>query len=166
MSNDFEIPPAKVSKKQAPAATLKEVGITPEVEPKTEPEKPKYSQEELLQVFDELIFNGTYSEKVLVKGKLQVTFRTRTADELETISMELDATKANLVSTIVEKRSTLNLYYALSSYQGKNLSGMKIEEKSKFLKSLAAPIIGMLMVELSNFDDKVWQATKEGEQNF
>ena len=169
-SPEFELPPAKAGKKQpTPIIEIKEPPIVEEAEqPKKEKEKekPKYSEEELLSVFDDLIFNGTYSEKVLIKGKLQVTFRTRSAEEIEAISLAIDSTKANLVTTITEKRSVLNLYYALTSYQGTNLSNMKIEEKSAYLNKLAAPILGMLMTELSNFDNKVWEATKLGEQNF
>jgi hypothetical protein len=130
-------------------------------------EKPKYSKEELIQIFDEMIFQGSYSEKVELRGgKLKVVFRTRTAEESENISKVIDTTTANLVATIVEKRQLINLHYAIESYQGTDLSGLKVEEKAKFINKLPGPVVGALMIALGKFDEKVFEATKEGEENF
>lgn len=168
MTTDFELPKdAKKSAAKSVASTPVKIsddeGKSDSAEKKPEP---KFSKEELLQVFDDLIFAGTYSETVTIRGKLKIAFRTRTAEELEAITQEIDSTQANLISTVMEKRNLMNLMYALTSYQGKNLSTLKIEEKTKFVNALAAPIVGILMVALSKFDEKVYEAGKEGEENF
>jgi hypothetical protein len=128
----------------------------------------KYSEEELMVIFDELMFTGEYAEDILIRGKLPVTLRTRTAGEVRKITMELDKDSGNstLLATINERRSLLTLRYALSSYGSTDLSGMNAEDKEGFISKLPAPVIGALMVELAKFDSKVYEACKAGEGNF
>lgn len=129
-------------------------------------EEPKYSEDELLNIFDEIIFQGNYEENISVKnGKLKIAFRTRTAGEYSAITDELDATKANLISTLSEKRQLLNLHYALTKYQGQNLGNMKFDERVKFINQLASPMVGLLINALAKFDEKIFEACKFGEQN-
>lgn len=128
--------------------------------------KPEYSEEELLVIFDEIIFSNEYTESVKIKGKLNVSFKTRTADQINKITNKLDTTPANFISTVNERRSLLNLHHALVSYQGKDISKAKIEDKEKFISTLPAPIIGALLVALEKFDKKVYAACEVGEENF
>lgn len=129
--------------------------------------KPQYDKDELLKIFDEMIFAGSYTETVSLRGgKLKVAFRTRTAEEVESITLKLDTTSVNLMATLMEKRSLINLHYALVGYQGRDLGMMKVEERVKFINSLPSPIIAALIGKLSEFDQKVYDACKEGEENF
>lgn len=130
------------------------------------PKKPKYDPEELAGIFDEIIFSGEYSEEVTIRGKLKIRLRTRTAEEVEHISMVVDSTTANLVATLAEKRSILNLQYALSVFNGRDLSALSVEDKAKYVKRLPGPVVGALLEALSKFDAKVYAACQEGEENF
>jgi hypothetical protein len=129
-------------------------------------ETPKYDKDELLRIFDEIIFSGEYVEDVVIKGKLRVQFRTRTSEEVEEISRIIDTTTYNLVSTLNEARMILNLQYGLTMYQGKSLVGMNKEDKAKFIKRIPGPVVGVLLDALYKFDDKVFEACKELEENF
>lgn len=131
-----------------------------------EVQKPKFDKDELLRIFDEIIFNGEYVEDVTIKGKLKVQFKTRTADELSEISRLLDTTTYNLVTTLNENRLLLNLQYALVSYQGNMLGTLKNEERAKFVRRLPGPIIASLIDALYKFDEKVAAACQEIEENF
>lgn len=163
MSNDFEMP----VKDKSQVAQVTEAPTEPVSKDKpAEKEPPKYDPEELLRIFDEMIFAGSYSETINIKGKLKVTFRTRSAEEMDAITQKIDTMSAVLVSTMMEKRSLLNLYYALTSYQGRDLSTAKFDEKVAFISKLPAAIVGMLMVTLFDFDSKINAVTKEGESNF
>jgi len=138
---------------------------------KTEPEAkdskaPEYDETELLAIFDEIIFSGEYVESSKIKGKLNVSFRTRTAEEISKITSKLDSTPANFISTINERRSLLNLHFALTNYQGKDVSQAKPEDREKFINSLPAPVVGALLVALDKFDRKVFKACEVGEENF
>lgn len=126
----------------------------------------QYDQEELMRIFDDIMFYGEYTEQIVIKNKLKITFRTRTADEVDEVIKLVDATSANLVSTLVEKRSLLHLVRAMTSYHTKDLSGLTIEERAAFVGKLPGPVIGILIQKLSEFDEKVYQACKEGEENF
>jgi hypothetical protein len=138
-----------------------------EAEKKDSPaQKPKYDKDELLRVFDEIIFEGEYMEDVTIRGKLKVKFKTRSAEEISEISRTLDSTQYNLVTTLTESRYILNLEYALIEYQGRPLGMMKHEERAKFIGKLPAPVIGVLIDALINFDNKVAEACKEVEPNF
>lgn len=145
---------------------VQEVADTNEKVPADEAETPKYDKDELLRIFDEIIFSGEYTEDVTIRGKLAVQFRTRTAEEVSEISRLIDTTTYNLVATMHEARMILNLQYALNSYQGRNLNGMSKEDRAKFIKRLPSPVISILLDALYKFDDKVFQACKDGEENF
>jgi hypothetical protein len=166
--SDFE--PIKTKTKAKPETETKLNPAQKETEGQSspDPKKPekKYDQDELLKIFDELLFTGVYSEKVSIKGRLNVEFRTRTAEEMASITREIDGTSAVLMATVMEKRNLLNLYHGLVSYQGKDLSTAKYEDKVGFINKLPAPVVGLLMVSLYDFDLKVEAATKEAEANF
>ena len=95
-----------------------------------------------------------------------MSFRTRTAEEIGKITSKLDSTPANFISTINERRSLLNLHFALTNYQGKDVSQAKPEDREKFINSLPAPVVGALLVALDKFDSKVFKACEVGEENF
>jgi len=132
----------------------------------TQNEPSKYSKEELLTVFDEIIFSGEYREDALIKGKLKVTFRSRSADDVNSITREMDNQIHNLVSAYNERVAFLNVVYSVISYAGKDLSGMGIDDKKAYLGKLPAVIIAALSEALVKFDSKVAEACIEGEENF
>jgi hypothetical protein len=183
VSNDFEFSSAAETKQKrgaamsstrqqtsAPQATLPKevVEETPEVETAGEEkkEKPQYNPEELARIFDEVVFSGEYSEDITIKGKLKIRLRTRNAEEIEQISLMIDGTTAQLVATLAEKRSILSLQYALETYAGKDLRVLSLADRAKFIKNLAGPIIGALLTALNKFDEKVYAACQDGEENF
>lgn len=129
-------------------------------------EKPEFTSEELLAVFDDILFTGEYVEEVTIRGRLIVAFRTRTADETKSISREVDATKAVFATTLDGVRSFLQLQYSLTKYNGTDLTMMKPEEKAAFIGKLPSPVIHVLLNALAKFDKKVFEACQEGESNF
>jgi rRNA maturation endonuclease Nob1 len=148
---------------------LKELENDPEVKEEVneiEKEEEKYTKEELLQVFDSMIFSGEYSEQVVIKNRLRVRFKTRSVQDIDRISATIDATQAKLVATIQEKQSILTLQYALVEYQGVNLANDSMEQRAKFIGKLPGPIVGALLTALNEFDDKVYQACKDLEEDF
>lgn len=135
-------------------------------EESTEETKPTYDPEMLAAIFDDLMFQGEYTENIKVKDKLLVTLRTRTSEESEEIAIALDTLGANLFTTLEQKRSLLNLQYSLVRYHNKDLSGLSKTDKAKFLGQLPTPVIVALVNELAKFDEKVFAALKEGEESF
>lgn len=163
MSNDFELP--KEVETKGRAKTLPPSKDTNDSK-EEQTNKPQFDEAELAKIFDEIIFSGVYSEQITIKGKLRVTLRTRTAEESEDISSKLDTSAANLIATLNEKRALFNIYYALTSYQGKDISTLKQEEREKFINRIPAPIVNAIVNALSKFDTKVYAACQDGESNF
>ncbi len=131
------------------------------------PKEIKYSEDELNRVFDEIMFQGSYSEQMKLKnGRLVVTFRSRTAEEVTTITQKLDAMQATLIATLSDKRSVLNLEYALQAIQGTDLTKMSHEARAKYIGNLPGVVVGMLVNAMNVFDTKVYQACKDAEINF
>jgi hypothetical protein len=164
--SDFELPrkqPSKAAVKDKPETSVE--ASTESAATKKEPDH-KYDQETLLRIFDEIIFSGEYSEDVTIKNRLKVRFRTRTAEEIEEITRIVDSTQANWQSTVNEKRSLLNLQYGLTFFQGTDLRSLKTEDRAKYIRKLPGPVIGALLVALGKFDEKVFIACQEGEENF
>lgn len=164
--SDFELPPKKQPKTAVKQATLPTAEIPAEAPGNADEDKSEYNQEELLQIFDNIIFSGEYQETVTIKDRLRIVFRTRTVEEINDIQMYLDGSNLKLIATVDNVRSLMMLSASLVSFQGKDLSGMKPEEKSKFIGKLAGPIISVLFKELEKFDAKVMAAVQEGEANF
>jgi hypothetical protein len=170
MSGEFELPKeieTKIKGSPKPKESRPSSNASENIDGQnSEQKQPKYSEDELSRIFDEIIFSDSYSEEVVIKGKLRVNFRTRTAGEIAEITKKLDATSANLVATLAEARSLMNLHYALTSYQGKDLSSLKQEDREKFINNLSGPVIGALINALAKFDYKVFEACRDGEENF
>ena len=181
--SDFQLPTASVKKTSKTPAIRKTGSLLDDLtggavdptksEPRDSPEedkpvedKPKYSQEELAALFDEIIFNGEYSEDVTIRDRLKVRFRTRSAGEIDEIERIVDSTQATLIATLQQKRQVLNLQYSLISYQGKDLSTLTVADRAKFLSKIPGPVVGSLMMALSRFDEKVFLACRDAEENF
>lgn len=132
-----------------------------------EQELPKYSQDELLAVFDEILFKGEYRETVQIGRKLKVVFRSRSASEMATISRTLDGMNFQLISTLEDQRVLQTLAYSLEEYNGRSLSDLKpVPGRYQFIGKLPAAIIGLLMEKLAEFDRKVFLAVEEAGKNF
>lgn len=166
-NNDFDFSSAAPATYARPKA--KKEDVKEAVKPTAaEADKPasKYSPEELMKVFDAIIFQGDYSESFSIRNKFKVTLRTRTQKEIADITKQVDAMDAKLVSTMEQHRAILNLQCALVQYGPRDLSTVSWEDKAKMIEKLPGPIIGALLNALGNFDDKVYQACQEGESNF
>lgn len=171
MSNDFdEVPVVNKPKEEAvkiKAKDLPKLDTAVEEVPEVKDEvKPRWNKDELLEVFDKLLFEGEYTETFTIRGKLLVTFRSRSADETMKISREIDNTPFNLVSTVQEHKALLNMSYSLVNYSGKDFSDATQETIFNFIKKLPIFIVGVLIDKLSDFDSKVDAACKEAEENF
>jgi len=134
---------------------------------KTEaPKAPEFDKDELLHIFDEIIFSGEYTEEINIRGKLKIVFRARSAEETTTISREIDGKNFTLITTLQEHRALLNLAYSLVGYAGKDLSKVSIDDRKAILNRLPAAMVATLSNRLSTFDLKVDMACREGEVNF
>lgn len=166
--SDFELPPTEKREKNNKAAQLDKAmeNVTIEKDDEKKTDEPQFTPEELNAIFDQMLFTGEYSETVTIRGKLKVEFKTRTAQETEEITKKIDATPANLIATLNEKRSLLTLIKSLNFYHGTDLSKMKDEQKQSFITKLPTPIIGSLFIALQKFDEKIFAACRDAEENF
>lgn len=168
MSSDFEFDKSTARKSvPSPKITTPTVEVETSTADSTDTKKDaKYSDEELLQVFDEILFSNEYTEDFIIRDRLKVTFRTRTAAEIQDIDKSLDKMGASLMSTVEGVRAFMNLEKSIVRYQGTDLSALKAEDRTAFIGKLPGPIIGALMMTLAKFDGKVALACKLGEENF
>jgi hypothetical protein len=173
MSNDFDLPTKSGAKAVNKPMSLKKPVAEPHVEEtlKVEaaegqsPGLPKYDSTELLRIFDEIIFAGEYVEEVLLRKRLPVKFSTRTAEQVGEIQDALDRANLSLISSVEQRRSIMSLEQSLVSFNGRDLSGESKAERSKFVASLAAPVIAILLTAMGDFDMKIAAACRE-EANF
>lgn len=127
---------------------------------------PKYTKEELLEIFDEILFQGFYQEDITLRGKLTITLRTRSAEDTAKISRSIDAEQYQLSSTYMEHRALLNLATSLVTYNGKDMQDKTYEARFEYVKKLPAHLVSLLSSSLVEFDSKVEAACKDGEENF
>ena len=154
--------PKQVSTKVEEKVSQVEEKVTEEKEVK----KPKFDKEELLTIFDEIMFSGEYREDITIKNRLKITFKTRTAAEVSAMSKEVDGLSFNMIATLHEKRAFLQVVYSLVNYAGKDISALDIEKKKDFVGKLPAVVVAALSDALIKFDEKTAAAYLEGEENF
>ena len=123
----------------------------------------KYTKEELMTIFDEIMFSGEYKETIAIKGKLQVVFTTRSAAATSEITKELDVKQFNLLSSMQEYRALLSICHSLVSYHGKDLSQLSIAGRKTFLEKLPSVVVSALSNALVEFDAKTSAALEEQE---
>lgn len=134
--------------------------------PQLETGLPKWTDEQLEEVFDALMFEGSYNEEIQVNRKLKVIFRTRSGEQARDVMMRLDTSKVNMGLTVEGLRSLFNLAHSLVVFNGNDLSKMKIDARLKRIEELPSAVIGTLIAKLVEFDIKVEQAVRHGEENF
>lgn len=127
--------------------------------------KSKYSQEELLKIYDALVFEGTYRETF--KGrKIALTLRSRTGDDAISINRAMDRFEGKTYMTVTTYSNMLTLAHSLVAFTGKDFKDKDIKGKYEFLLTLPDPIIAILFDKLQEFDMKVGDAIREGRKNF
>lgn len=141
----------------------KEAKAAPEVAVKKEEKKEKYTQEELLSIFDTIMFEGEYREDVVIKGKLKVTFKTRSGADTGAITKALDAKQFNLMSTMNEYRALLSIAYSITRYNDKDLGSAPLEKRIEFIEKLPSVVVSALSNALVDFDIKTEAALAEQE---
>lgn len=127
---------------------------------------PKYTKEELAIIFDDILFQGYYQEDFMIKNRLQVTFRSRSAEDTSTISRKLDGASYNLGTTYIEQRALWNLASSVMSISGKDYSKLTLEQRFAEIGKLNSGLVSLLSTKLVDFDLKIDAANKEGEENF
>src|SRR5690606_29082892 len=132
---------------------------------KQEPES-KYSKEELLAIFDTLMFENEYSEPVKVGKGCMVTFRTMTAGESNEVTKMIDSMEFNTILAVQNFTNVLNLSDAIKEYNGKDISSLQKSERYEFVKKLPEFVIAALSRKHFEFNSKVVEAVREGEKNF
>ncbi len=128
--------------------------------------KPEFSTDELLAIFDSMLTQGEYTEMRELNKKLRVVWRTRTTGEANNITKIIDSAGFNTFMAAQNHSNVLNMTYSLVAFNGKDMRGMKPNDRKAFLESLPEPIIVMLAGSLSKFDYKVAKATEVGQANF
>jgi hypothetical protein len=136
-----------------------------EVKVVVEPEvkKSKYDKEELLGIFDSIMFEGEHRETVTIKGKLKVGFKTRSAASTAEISKDIDNKQFNLMSTMHEYRALLSIAHSITGYNDKDLSNTSLETRIAFLEKLPTVVVSALSNALVDFDMKTEAALAEQE---
>lgn len=169
MNTDFEFPeddaPAKKSKPKAKEAVKKEAVEEPSVNV-LDGGSPEYSDLELEQVFDELMFNGSYSEEIKIGRRFTMTLKTRSGKDAREIMNILDKAGYSLGLTVESIRSLYNLAQSVVVVNTKDISGESFEKKVELIEDMPTPMISAMIFALMKFDRKVEAAVKHGEENF
>lgn len=145
------VAPVALEVPETPSQDSTQVAITP----------PKYKKEELLQIFDTIMFEGEYREEIVIKNKLRITFVTRSAASSAEITRELDEKKFNLLSSMQEYRALLCICHSLVGYNGKDLTHQTPEARKAFVEKLPTVVVAAISNALVNFDIKTEAALGE-----
>ena len=164
---DFQIPEEMLNELETEESKpVDEQGEQDESQEETE-ETPKYSSDELLAIFDEILFKGEYRETIPVAKKLNIVLRSRSTGETAFISRHLDSLDYKLLATMEDERVLVTLAHSLVEFRGKDLTKMEpLPKRYEFINTLPSAILGILINKLQEFDEKVFLATEEASKNF
>lgn len=113
-------------------------------------------------LLDELLFNGTFTLEVEVVPKIKAEFRVRTAEEDAKIGKQLAEMdiKGGLQADM--EMGLLTLAYSALSFSGKDLSEIPpYPDRYNFFSKYPAPLIGVTLRRLHDFDQAVLKALGE-----
>ncbi len=168
MNNDFDFPEqeAKPTPRKAKGPkTEKDVAAKPEVN-LLEGGSPEFDEADLEQIFDSLMFDGSYTEEVKIGKRLSVTLKTRTGKDAREVMTLLDKSGYNLGLTVESIRALYNLVQSAVIVNGKDISGEGFDKKMELIEEMPTPVISAMMIALVKFDRKVEAAVRHGEENF
>lgn len=117
-------------------------------------------------IFDTILFEGSYSETIKYKNKLAFTLRSRTVEEVMKINDAVEAKELKSQAAFLDEQLFQHLTYALTSYNGNDWSALEASKRGDKIKKLPSPVMQILTTEMAKFDKKVNDACKEGEENF
>jgi hypothetical protein len=143
------------------AKSKQEIEIGTETVTKQDEIKSKYTKEDLLVIFDAIMFEGEYREDITIKGRLKVTFKTRSAASTASISKDIDSKQFHLMSTMHEYRALLSIAHSITGYNDKDLSSSSLETRIAFLEKLPTVVVSALSNALVEFDIKTEAALME-----
>lgn len=135
-------------------------------ESEKESSKSKYSKEELLSIFDTILFEGQYEEMKKIGSRYSVKFRTRSVKESNEITRRIDKLELGTIMAVQNFTNVLTLTYAISEINGVSLAGVDFANRYEKIQGLPESLIVLLSHKLREFDMKVMEAMKEGDENF
>lgn len=124
------------------------------------------TKEKYLSIFDQIMFEGQYTEVYHLSKRYKVRFRSRTSGEEMTISQRLDAMTFNTMVAYSNQASLLTLAYAMLQFCNDDLEKMTVKDRYEYISKLPAPIIPALSKKLIEFDDMIAKALEYGQENF
>ena len=149
----------------ADAAAKVEIATDEKVEEKKE-ELSEETKEKFLRIFDQIMFEGQYTEVFHLSKRYKVRFRSRSSGEEMTISQRLDTMTFNTLAAYSNQASLLTLAYATLQFGNDDLEKMTVKERYEYITKLPAPIIPALSKKLIEFDDMITKALEYGQENF
>lgn len=172
MNNEFEFPEPE-STPAPKRGRGKSAKDTAPVEEAAEPTvntidggSPEFDELELEQLFDDLMFNGSYYEEVKIGKRFTVGLKTRTGKDAREVMNVLDKAGYHLGLTVESVRSLYNLAQSVVIVNGRDISGEVFDKKVELLEELPTPVLSAMIVSLMKFDRKVEAAVRHGEENF
>lgn len=157
---DFRFDDVELEKPEVPALEPAKEPTEEEVE-----EDQKYKNE-LLAIYDAVMFEDKYEERVSLGRKYYAIFITRPAESDALVSRQIDNMDFKTVHAMRTHSAILTLSHSLVELNGKDLRDMEAKDRYDLVKGKSTHLIEMLSRHLIDFDQKVREAMEYGEANF
>lgn len=96
----------------------------------------EFNKQELLEIFDAIMFEGEYRETINLGKKYTAVLRSRTVGESNTITRKVDSLDLKTFMAVQNITNVMTLTYSLVEYNGKDLSALNFKDKLSFVESL------------------------------
>jgi hypothetical protein len=119
----------------------------------------KVTEDEITTFWDSMLKSAPYTEDFDIRG-LTFTLKTRSAEEVYQNVERLDELSVSLNSTAQFFNDEAILVSSLARFGAKDLLKLDHNARLKFVRTLPAPISGVISNKLAEFDAKVFKMTE------
>lgn len=124
-------------------------------------------EDEAAAIVDSIIEKGFYEKTYPITKKYSVTFRSRTADDLEKLWFNVEDANPRLPATISSTIARVNLSLSMVEFRGKSLREKTPAERMDIIRRMPEALFRIITMKLGRFDRMVEDVVDEGAiQNF
>ncbi len=185
-SESPEPPPAALKEEEATADKLSavekqlekkaeetEAALEPKLNYEAQLKEHGITMEKAAEIVDDVLFKGHYAEEMKISSRVSVVFRTRQARDTSRTLTYVEIHKPLYENNYAETISTHSLAASLErlgddhfSFPGRQAGTSKIEdafqERFTYVNALPDPVLRLLFIKMSKFDERVRVVLQEG----
>lgn len=124
------------------------------------------TRKEYMVIFDSMMFEGKYEERISLGKNYHIVLQTRTAEQDMKVTTKLDSMEINTMHAYSNMQALFTIPYALAEINSLDLRQLNYQEAFEKIKMIPSVVLMTISGKLQDFDIKVRSALTYGTENF